>query len=40
MPHNGYRPFNKILLKRHFQETKILPIKIGIKKYIENIRAS
>ena len=40
MPHNGYRPFNKILLKHYFQETKILPIKIGIRKYIESIRAS
>ena len=36
MPHNGYRPFNKNLLNRHFQEIKISPIEIGIKKYIES----
>ena len=35
MPHNGYRPFNIKLLKKHFKKIKMSSINTGIKKYIE-----
>lgn len=34
MPHNGYRPFNILLLKKYFQDIKIFSIKNNIKEYL------
>ena len=36
MPHNGYRPFNIQLLKKHIKDIKTFSIKTGIKKYLES----
>ena len=36
MPHNGYRPFDIQLLKKHIKDIKTFSIKTGIKKYLES----
>ena len=38
MPHNGYRPFDIQLLKKHIKDIKTFSIKTGIKKYLESYR--
>lgn len=38
MPHNGFRPFDNSLIKKHFKEIKTTKIEEGIKKYISLIK--
>ena len=37
MPHNGYRPFNVLCIKKNFQKIELNTIENGMKKYLRKL---